>query len=151
MVKRSQIARMIYDVLNDNDTLYNMVDGEIYLGLPEESVQDHLSNSHETCISITFGNWTTTGTQGSATSKIKDIIGEVQIDVGSLYNNSDLYCHDVTEAIEDLTFFDVDTSLGDSEAYMFVMKEPGKVFYDNNIKAYHGILILSLNYRTIGT
>jgi len=151
MVKKSEIVRMCYDKICDDSSIYAATDGNIFMGLPEEDVENNLSDTHETCISITMADSISRGTQGSATSKIKDVYADVTIDVGSRYNNSSMHCMDVLELIENISFYDVSATLGASNAYMFVTKEISKVFYDNTIKAYHGILTLELNYRTIGT
>ena len=150
MVKKIEVTRMIYDKLINDTNIYTATDGKIFMALPEEEISKNLNGEHETCIYVVMAESITTGTQGSASSKIKDIHATVTIDIGSRYKNSSIYCSELLEKIENISFFDIDVSLGTTTAYLFVTSETTKVYFDNLIKCYHGILSIKFNYRTTG-
>lgn len=150
MTTKRFIRQQIFQKLFNDDTLYNMVDGAIYSGMSEDKVIDNLGSTHKSLISVAFDTSLTTGTTGSASSKIKDVYGEITISIASAYNNSDEYVHKIAEYIEDMVFFDINETLAGVTTYQFVQSVPTEIFYDKDLMMWCAAITFRINYRTTG-
>lgn len=131
----------------DSDTIYNMVDGNIEEGLPEDQLQSKLSDTHQSVISVAYPQRFVKGAGlGSANHKTKETISHIRVDVASLYNNSDVYCAEIIEAIENLIVDDLDYILGNDFHKIFVSQLAVFLNYNTDIKAWHGTIDIGGRY-----
>ncbi len=133
--------------LSDDDTLWSMVDGQIYTDYSDTQVLDALTSTHKTLIGITIIDDTGSGRLGAAYHGIMENDVIFSIDVASIYGNSAAYCRQVCSYIKDLVFKGVEKTLGGVTYQIMVTKVNVHVYYDDDAKYYHGVVTVTGEYR----
>jgi len=142
----SDYLNAIARVLIDNDTLYNMVDGQIFTDFPEESVLDALDKTYQTVVGISYAEERAFGSWGYDTHHIQDTSVIIQIDVASIRGNNAAYCRSVCTEIKDLLIGDIDTTLNSTDYDIYISDATTRVYWDENIKCWHGVVSLNGQY-----
>lgn len=135
--------------LTGDATLRGLVD-DAYVDFPltdTSKTRDAMKGTHKTMLSVSMPYSKMRGSWGSATSRIQETKGIVQIDVCSQQGDNAAYTRRVGTRIADLLFLWVDITL-DSNRYAIYCDwiEKGPVDYDNELKCWHEVMLVNVQY-----
>lgn len=119
-------------VLEGNDALYDMVDGEIHVGLAEEDVSGQLDDgAHRTCVTVNYPEAGIRAGQGSAVSRIVQVRSRFHVNVFS--RQSQAYAGEVMAAIVSLVALDVSATV-DGVTHLFILGDMPIAQFKNSDK-----------------
>ena len=145
-VLHAKYLEALFRLILDLQTVFDMVDGEIYANKPDEFLKTKLDNTNQTVIRVSKPSHSGYGATGAEINHIQEATAIYQIDVFS--RKSDTYANYIRDLLETEYFALVQHEVDNVILYIDVTRIESKdAYWYSGLEANHAVLMLFGSYR----